>query len=86
MNSNFMFYFGIAISFAACSSSEFEINESEVPRNVLEAFKSKYPSARVIKWEAEKEDGKFYFEAEIKDGGKEKEILITPDGTVTEED
>lgn len=72
---------------SACSSSEFEIKESEVPQNVVAALKAKYPSAQVTKWVAEKEDGRFYFEAEIKDGDKEKEIHITSDGSsVTEED
>ena len=72
----------------SCSSSpEFEIKESEVPPSVMNAFKAKYPLAKEVKWEAEKEDGKFYFEAEFKDGSKEKEVHITPDGlTVTEGD
>jgi len=71
----------------SCSSSEFKIKESEVPQNVLSAFKTKYPSAQNVDWEAEKEDGKFYFEASFKDGGKEKEVHITPDGSsITEGD
>ena len=78
--------FAIATSLVACSSKEFEIKESEVPPNVLAALKAKYPSAQVKEWEAEKEDGKFYFEAEIKDGGKEKDIHISPDGTSVAED
>ena len=71
----------------SCSSeTEFEIKESEVPPAVLEAFKAKYPNAQVKEWEAEKEDGKFFFEVEFKDGDKEKEVHITPDGSsVTEE-
>ena len=41
----------------------------------------------MIKLEAEKERGKFYFESKIKDGDKEKEFHITVDGlSVTEED
>jgi hypothetical protein len=79
--------FVIVTFLVACSANEFEIKESEVPPSVLAALKAKYPSAQVIKWEAEKEGGKFYFEAEIKDGGKEREIHISPDGSsVTEDD
>jgi len=73
---------------SACSSStnEFEIKESEVPPNVVSALKAKYPNAQVTKWQAEKEKGSFYFEAEIKDGDKEKDVMISPDGSsVTEE-
>jgi hypothetical protein len=72
---------------ASCSSDEFEIKESEVPPNVIAAFKAKYPAAQVKEWEAEKEDGKFFFEVEFTDGGKEKEVHITPDGSsITEEE
>ena len=77
----------VSMVFAACSSQEFEIKETDVPQNVIGAFRAKYPAAQVIKWEAEKEDGKFYFEAEIKDGDKKKEVHITADGSsVTEDD
>ena len=70
----------------SCSSDEFEIKESEVPKAVMDGFRAKYPNAVVEKWEAEHEDGKFYFEAEFKDNGKEIEAHITPDGaSVTEE-
>ena len=79
--------FLLTIGFASCSSTEFEIKESEVPPNVLTAFKAKYPSAQVKKWQAEKEDGKFVFEVDFIDGGKEKEVHISPDGSsISEED
>jgi uncharacterized membrane protein YkoI len=73
--------------FSACSSNEFDIKETDVPQNVVAALKAKYPSAQITKWEAEKEDGRFYFEAEIKDGDKKREIHITADGSsITEEE
>jgi hypothetical protein len=85
-------YFLLGVAFvslsliSSCSSDEFEIKESEVPKAVMEGFRAKYPSAVVEKWEAEHEDGKFYFEAEFKQDGKEMEVHITPDGaSVTEE-
>jgi hypothetical protein len=86
MEKNWLIYLSIALCFFACSSKEFDIKESEVPQTVVTAFRAKYPNATIKKWEAEKENGNFYFEAEIKDEGKEKDIHITPDGlTVTEE-
>jgi len=87
MKSKFYFIVISTLCFVSCSSSdEFKIEESEVPPNVVAALKAKYPSAQVIEWQAEKEDGKFFFEAEIKDGDKEIEVHITPDGSsVTEE-
>ena len=84
-----LFFIAACFILFSCSSSssEFEIKESEVPPNVMTAFKAKYPSAQEVKWEAEKEDGKFYFEADFKEGGKEKEVHITPDGlSITEGD
>jgi uncharacterized membrane protein YkoI len=87
MKQKILISFCIAASLAACSSSEFEIKETDVPQNVVAALKAKYPSAQVTKWEAEKEDGRFYFEAKIKDGDKKREIHITADGSsVTEEE
>ncbi len=70
----------------ACESSS-ELKEADVPQSVKAAFMAKYPSAHVTKWETEKEDGKMIYEAKFKDGGKEKEVHITPDGSsVTDED
>lgn len=72
--------------FTACSSNEFDIKETDVPPTVIGAFRAKYPSAQVIKWVAEKEGGKFYFGAKIKDGDKEREVHITADGSAVSED
>lgn len=85
---NFLFA-GIAIVFLpflnSCSEcDEFHIKESEVPKAVMDAFRAKYPSVTVDQWEAEHEDGKFFFGAEFKDGGKETEVHISPDGTSVE--
>ena len=82
----FTLYFFVAVVLIACSSNEFEIKETDIPQNVIKAFRTKYPGAQVIKWKAEKEGGKFYFEAEINDGTKEKEVHITADGLSVEED
>ena len=82
----FFLYFFVPIFFMACSSDEFEIKETDIPQNVIRAFRTKYPAAQVKKWKAEKEGGKFYFEAEINDGTKEKEVHITADGLSVEED
>ena len=76
-----------SLCFASCShEEEFTIKDSEVPKDVMAAFKAKYPNAQVKEWEAQKSDGKFVFECEFKDGDKEKEVHITPDGSsITEE-
>ncbi len=78
----------VSLSFLnSCSScDEFEIKEAEVPKAVLDAFRAKYPSVVVDQWEAEHEDGKFFFGAEFKDGGKAMEVHISPDGTSVAEE
>ena len=68
------------------SGCEIEIAESDVPKDLLASFKAKYPNARNVSWEAEKEDGKFYFEASWKENGKETEVHISPDGTIAPAD
>jgi hypothetical protein len=68
-------------AFGSCShEEEFTIKDSEVPKDVMAAFKTKYPNAQVKEWEAQKSNGNFVFECEFKDGDKEKEVHITPDG------
>ena len=77
---NKMMIVATLIILSACAS-EFEIGASEVPESVVTAFKSKYPGATDTAWEVEKKDGKLYFEAEFKMGGKKKEAYFRPDGT-----
>lgn len=75
------------VVFGSCGhEDEFDIKESEVPQNVVAALKAKYPNAQVQKWQAEKDDGKFVFEAEVKIGNEKKDIQITPDGSSVEEE
>ena len=77
----------LSLLFPSCSScDEFLIKESEVPKAVFDAFRTKYPTVIVDEWEAEKEDGVFFFGAEFKADGKDMEVHISPDGaSVTEE-
>ena len=70
---------------SACAS-EFEIAASDVPESVMTSFKNKYPGATEVEWEAEKKDGKLYYEAEFKMGGKKKEAYFRPDGTFSMEE
>jgi hypothetical protein len=73
--------FASMLAFCAACASEFEIAASDVPSAVLDSFKSKYPQATDVEWEAEKKDGNLYFEAEFKMDGKKKEAYFRPDGT-----
>jgi hypothetical protein len=76
----------IALILLASCASEFEIASSDVPQPVLDSFNSKYPGAKEVEWEVEKENGKLYFEAEFEIDGKEKEAYFRPDGTFSKEE
>jgi hypothetical protein len=80
-----MFVVALLVAVAACAS-EFDIASSDVPQAVLDSFSGKYPTAKDVKWEVEKEDGKLYFEAEFEIDGKEKEAHFRSDGTFTKEE
>ena len=82
---NKLLVFLLAVANFSCSSDEFTIKESEVPPNVLATFQAKYPAATDRQWQAEKEDDKFYFEVDFKDGGEEKELQITSAGSIVPE-
>jgi hypothetical protein len=81
-----MLFFGLIGLVASSCASEFEITSSDVPQPVLDSFNTKYPGAKDVEWEVEREDGKLYFEAEFELQGKEKEAYFRPDGTFSKEE
>jgi uncharacterized membrane protein YkoI len=75
-----------ALSIYSCDSAKEELKESDVPKAVVDAFRAKYPTAVVDKWESEKENGNTVYGVEFKLDGKAKEVHISPDGSsVTEQ-
>ncbi|GAO43590.1 hypothetical protein FPE01S_02_06960 [Flavihumibacter petaseus NBRC 106054] len=66
----------------ACSQdTEIDLKESDVPPDVVAAFKGKHPTARNVEWEAEKKGGQFYFEADFEEDSLELEVKLAPDGS-----
>ena len=76
---------GLGIFFASCAT-EMNILSSDVPQTVQAAFKAKYPDAHNVEWEVEKEEDRLLFEAEWKDGTKEREASFRPDGSFVKEE
>jgi uncharacterized membrane protein YkoI len=68
----------------ACN--EKKIAASEVPPAVISAFNAKYPGATDVKWEHEKEKGKWVYEAEFKSNGKEDEVHFDSAGNFVGEE
>jgi hypothetical protein len=68
--------------------TEKEIKAKDAPEAVTKAIEEKYPKAKIHEVMAKmKGEDKTVHEYEVvmKDGGKEKEVTVSPDGKITEE-
>lgn len=66
---------------ATLLETETELEINELPQKVQDAFKSNYPTAKIL--EAAKitmADGIVYYETEAKINGKKTDVLFSPDG------
>ncbi len=74
------------ISMSSAFPQEMKITEKRVPPAVIAAFKAAYPTASILGYSREREDGKVYYEIESKssDGEQTVDVLYNPDGTVAE--
>jgi hypothetical protein len=64
---------------ATRAEDEGKIDLKDVPANVKDALKAKYPKAEVVSAEKGDVDGTKVFEFKLKEGGKEWEVAFTPD-------
>jgi len=55
----------------------------KLPKPVTDAVKAKFPKATLTEASKSSEDGKTEFVVSIKDAGKEIEVTVTPEGTIT---
>jgi hypothetical protein len=56
----------------------------KLPDAVKKTFDAKFPNGKILKIEAEEENGVMVYDIEFKDGAVEKETDITADGTMLE--
>ncbi len=63
-----------------------KIQESAVPKPVLEKVKKKYPTAKMTGFELEKENGKSAYEVKLTDGTKQLDVVCSPDGKIVAEE
>ncbi len=61
-----------------------KLAKKDVPAPVLSSFEKAYPGATVKGYGKEVEKGKTCFEIESVEGGKTRDLLYLPDGTVVE--
>ncbi len=74
---------GLAIGASRVAADE-RLGKKDVPAPVLQAFQKAYPGATVKGYGKEVEKGKTCFEIESVEGGKTRDLLYLPDGTVVE--
>lgn len=65
---------------------EKEIAEADLPKAVADAFKTKYPKAKINMAEEVSKEGKSLYELHFKDGEKTKEAVYDPAGKLVEEE
>ncbi len=70
----------LLIGLGARADEEGKIELKDVPANVKDALKAKYPKAEVAAAEKGDVDGTKVYEFKLKQGDKEWEVAFTPDG------
>lgn len=68
---------------AAARGDEENVPLDKVPKPVLEAAKKRFPKAEVKGASKETENGKTVYEVTFKQDGKNIDVTLTPEGTIT---
>jgi hypothetical protein len=63
-------------------ADEEKIPLDKVPKAVLEAVKARFPDAKLLGAEIEKEGGKTVYEIAVKDRDQKIEVTLTPEGKI----
>jgi uncharacterized membrane protein YkoI len=61
-----------------------EVPLNKLPKAVTDAVKKRFPKAKLISAEKQKEDGKTLYEVSIEVGQTEIEVTLTPEGKIIE--
>jgi uncharacterized membrane protein YkoI len=69
---------------AAARADEEKVPLDKVPKAVMDAVKARFPDAKVLAAEKEKEGGKTVFEIGIEHKEQKIEVTLTEDGTIIE--
>jgi hypothetical protein len=73
---------GLPVLVGTLRADEEKVALDKVPKAVLEAVKARFPDAKMLSAEIEKEDGKTVYEIAIKDKDQKIEVTVTPDGKI----
>src|SRR5947209_18302470 len=70
----------VLVGFA--SADEEKIDLDKLPKAVVDAVKAKFPQARLLSAEKEKEDGQTTYEVAVKQGEQNLTAIVTPEGKI----
>jgi putative PepSY-like beta-lactamase-inhibitor len=65
-------------------ANEAKVALDKLPKPVLEAVKAKFPEAKLVRAEKEKEEGKTQYEVTILSKGQSMQVIVTPEGAVVQ--
>ena len=68
------------------SAEEKKLHKADVPKPVLEAVAKKYPSANMVTFESEQEEGKTLYEIGIRQGSTKMDVEVSPSGKIAVEE
>jgi hypothetical protein len=72
----------LVLSLAVARGDEEKVDLDKLPKAVVKAVKDKFPKAKLVGAEKEKEGGKTVYEVHIKDGKTTIEVTVTPKGKI----
>ncbi len=75
---------GALVLTAPAGADEESIPVDKLPAAVLKATKAKFPKAKIEEASKEVEDGVTTYEVALKDGERDLEVTLKPDGTILE--
>jgi uncharacterized membrane protein YkoI len=64
------------------ADDEEKVPLDKLPKPVMEAVKKRFPKAEIVSASREKEGDKYEYEVSIKEGGKNIDVTLTPEGTI----
>jgi hypothetical protein len=71
----------LALIFSARADEE-KVALDKLPKEVLDAVKAKFPKAELVSAGKEKDNDKIVYEVTLKDGGKNHDVTLTPEGKI----
>ncbi|CAN5567508.1 hypothetical protein BH09PLA1_BH09PLA1_04460 [soil metagenome] len=67
---------------AGDSKTEQRVEVNTLPVNVTAAVKGAMPNGTITEAEKEMRNGKLVYSLDVKDGGKEYDVVVSPDGQI----